>query len=124
MKLDLKKMIICLFFIIFPTFIYFKVLNQNIILTVIVGVILFLINYKAQFISTKNKDRVFYLIFAFILTGVLVLSWAKEESFTSYLPPSGYEIDHGKMNRDLANGVGREEVKRRTVRGYYNVRKK
>ena len=65
-----------------------------------------------------------YLIFAFILTGVLVLSWAKEESFTSYLPPSGYEIDHGKMNRDLAKGVGREEVKRRTVRGYYNVRKK
>lgn len=64
-----------------------------------------------------------YLIFAIILTGMMLLGWAKEEGFNNYTPPSGYEIDYSRMNRDLSNGVGKEEVKRRTTRGYYNEKK-
>lgn len=37
------------------------------------------------------------------------------------MPPKGYIVDHGKMNRDLAMGMSKQEIYRNTLAGKYNI---
>ena len=41
--------------------------------------------------------------------------------FQNYMPPKGYMVDHGKINRDLAMGMSKAEVQRNTLAGKYNM---
>lgn len=44
--------------------------------------------------------------------------------FDNRLPPSGYRVDHGAMNRDLAMGKSKMDVMRKCNNGGYDVKKK
>lgn len=44
-------------------------------------------------------------------------------TFDHRLPPDGYRVDHGAMNRDLAMGKSKNEVMDKCNRGGYDVKK-
>lgn len=44
-------------------------------------------------------------------------------TFDNRLPPDGYRMDHGAMNRDLAMGKSKNEVMDKCNRGDYDVKK-
>lgn len=44
--------------------------------------------------------------------------------FDNRLPPEGYQVDHGAMNRDLAMGKSKMDVMSKANRGGYDVKKK
>lgn len=44
-------------------------------------------------------------------------------TFDNRLPPDGYRVDHGAMNRDLAMGKSKNEVMDKCNRGGYDVKK-
>lgn len=44
--------------------------------------------------------------------------------YNNYTPPKGYKIDYGESLKDMTlNNLSKEEVKRNTVNGKYNVKK-
>lgn len=44
-------------------------------------------------------------------------------TFDHRLPPDGYRVDHGAMNRDLALGKSKNDVMDKCNRGGYDVKK-
>ncbi len=44
--------------------------------------------------------------------------------FDNRIAPNGYQIDYGAMNRDLALGKSKMDVKRKYNNGGYDVKKK
>lgn len=40
--------------------------------------------------------------------------------FDNYTPPKGQGIDYLQQSNDICKGVSANEIKRRTVNGYYN----
>lgn len=61
-----------------------------------------------------------YLVFGILFSIPAVLYWRKEFIFNNYMPPKDTTIDHGKINKDIANGVSVDDVKTKTIRGEYN----
>lgn len=61
-----------------------------------------------------------YLVFGIFFSIPAVLYWRKEFIFNNYVPPKGTTIDHGKINKDIANGVSIDDVKTKKIRGEYN----
>ena len=65
----------------------------------------------------------------YLICGIIFALWigycsARDNAYQNYIPPDGYEIDHERISRDSMNGVGKQELRRRIGRGYYNRRKK
>ena len=59
-----------------------------------------------------------------ILFAIFVLpSIIRDYKFDNRLPPSGYETDHGAMNKDLVMGMSKNDVKDKFNRGGYDVKK-
>lgn len=59
------------------------------------------------------------VIFAIYILPSIIRDW----KFDNRLPPSGYRTDHGEMNKDLALGMSKNDVKDKFNRGGYDVKK-
>lgn len=59
-----------------------------------------------------------FLFCVFVLPGVLT-----NAKFDNRLPPEGYQVDYGAMNRDLAMGKSKMDVMRKCNNGGYDVKK-
>lgn len=59
-----------------------------------------------------------FIFCVFVLPGILT-----NAKFDNRLPPDGYRVDHGAMNRDLAMGKSKMDVMRKCNNGGYDVKK-
>ena len=50
-------------------------------------------------------------------------AFMRNYTFDHRLPPDGYRVDHGAMNRDLAMGKSKNDVMDKCNRGGYDVKK-
>lgn len=62
------------------------------------------------------------LLLLFVFFGLPALM--REHTFNNRTSPNGYETDWGAMNRDLAMGKSKNDVKDKFNRGGYDVKKK
>ena len=56
------------------------------------------------------------LFCVFVLPGIIT-----NAKFDNRLPPAGYRVDHGAINRDFAMGKSKMEVMRKCNNGGYDV---
>lgn len=64
------------------------------------------------------------LIGIIVILAILFLpGFIRNYTFDNRLPPDGYRVDHGAMNRDLAMGKSKNEVMDKCNRGGYDVKK-
>ncbi len=47
--------------------------------------------------------------------------YKREHTFNNRTSPNGYKTDYGAMNRDLALGMSKNDVKDKFNRGGYNI---
>ncbi len=65
-------------------------------------------------------------VIGLIIFGVIWFLFIKlpDIRYNNYMPPKGYRIDHKKAMTDMTlNHLSKDEVKRNTVNGKYNVKK-
>ena len=61
------------------------------------------------------------LIVLFLIFGLP--SIIRNYTFDHRLPPNGYRVDHGAINRDLINGMSKSDVMNKCNRGGYDIKK-
>lgn len=61
------------------------------------------------------------LLIGFIYCIFVLPGKVTEKKFDNYMPPKGYMVDHGKMNKDITNGVSKSEIEKNAIAGKYNV---
>lgn len=66
-------------------------------------------------------DTLIGIIILFLIFGLPNIM--RNYTFDHRLPPDGYRVDHGAMNRDLAMGKSKNDVMDKCNRGGYDVKK-
>lgn len=64
------------------------------------------------------------LIGIIVILAILFLpSLIRDYIFNNRISPDGYKTDWGEMNRDMANGKSKDEVKQKFNKGGYDLKK-